>query len=284
MRCVPYAMPLRRERVVLPAFFAEPRRVANLPLSKLQHSPGVPSGRSPQFLRCRCFQMSFLRKLRIGTKLGIAAALGVLLVLFQAGNQIRVHWMTDKLDAEIKTADLVDRALLEAEVALRRVSIQFRSIKGVSSAAELEGLVKRIRELEGPSTSPLDVAIANTTDAKERENLAKTKELYKTYIAASLEMAEAHKVVLTDREQQSLAGRGWPAQLAEVSKLPAVASAPNRAELEKLFEKIDSEFKQGRLLSWVKIVRPEDQIVLKNSEVSFDTLKKLFDETRAAAA
>jgi len=228
--------------------------------------------------------MSFFRKLRIGTKLGIAAALGVLLVLIQAGNQIRNHWLSDKLDTEIKAADVVDRAVLEAEVALRRVSIQFRSIRGVSNPAELEGLVKRIRELEGPSTNPLDLAIANTTDAKERENLARTKELYKTYIAASLEMADAQKVVLSDREQQSLAGRGWPAQLAEVSKLPAVAGAPNRAELEKLFERIDSEFKQGRLLSWVKIVRPEDQIVLKNSEVSFDTLKKLFDETRAAAA
>ena len=64
-----------------------------------------------------------------------AAALGVLLVLIQAGNQIRNHWLSDKLDTEIKAADVVDRAVLEAEVALRRVSIQFRSIRGVSSIA-----------------------------------------------------------------------------------------------------------------------------------------------------
>src|SRR5262249_46983408 len=110
------------ECVVLAVFFVSARPVANLPLSKLQHSSGVPQGRSPRFPAAGA-QMSFLRKLRIGTKLGIAAALGVLLVVFQAGNQIRVHWISDRFDAEIKAADTVDRAMLEAEIALRRVSI-----------------------------------------------------------------------------------------------------------------------------------------------------------------
>jgi methyl-accepting chemotaxis protein len=228
-------------------------------------------------------QMNVLRKLRIGTKLGIAAALGVLLVLVQAGNQLRVYGLTQTLDADIRAADTVDRAVLEAEVALRRVSIQVRSIRGSSTAAEIDVIIKRINEIEAPAAATLDLALATTTSPDERANLAKSKELYKTYMAAGLEMAQAQKAVFADRDALSMAGRGWPAQLAEVVKLPALVNAPNHAELARILERIDSEFKQGRLLSWAKVVRPEDQVIIKNTPAAFETVNKLFDEGRAAA-
>src|SRR5262249_57422309 len=119
-----------------------------------------------------------------------------------------------------------------------------------------EALVKRIRELEGPATQNLDVALANTTDPKERENLGRTKELYKTYIAASLEMADAHKIVLADREGQGAAGRGWPAQLAEVTQLPAGSARPRPAALPTPISALSPEIKHSPLRSWVKISRP----------------------------
>jgi methyl-accepting chemotaxis protein len=263
-------------------FFASAAYVDNRTLSKL-----FDSFTSPEAARLDLpgqeLQMKVLGKLRIGTKLGIAAALGVLLVLIQAGNQLRVHWLTQKLEAEIKAADAVDRAVLEAEVALRRVSIQVRSIRGAATAPEVDVIIKRIKEIEGPAAATVDAALASSTSAEERANLGRTKDLYKAYTAAGLAMAEAQKAVIAEREEQSRAGLGWPGQLAEVTKSPAVANAPNHAELMRLFERIDSEFKQGRLLSWAKIVRPEDPTILRNSELVFVNVKKLFDEGRALA-
>src|SRR5262245_39308824 len=114
---------------------------------------------------------------RIGTKLGITAAIGFAIVVAMAANQLRSRWVSQQLDAEIKAADNVDRAVLEAEVSLRRVSIQFRSIRGSGTAAEVDGLVKRIKEIEAPANKVLDEAIANTSSPANRANLTKAKEL-----------------------------------------------------------------------------------------------------------
>jgi methyl-accepting chemotaxis protein len=226
---------------------------------------------------------AFLGNVRIGTKLGVAAAVGFVLVFMMAANEVRVHFLSQALNADMKAADRVNNAVMEAELGLRRIVIQNRTVRAATKTAEVETVRKRIKELEGETNKTLDAAIASAGAADIRDELKKVKALYASYAAVNLELAGVHNEVILLREEQSKAGRGWPADLKSVLESPALAAAANRADLVRLIERIDYEFKQARLLSWAKIVRPDDEIILKNIEVAFTTTLKLVGDGRGMA-
>ena len=56
--------------------------------------------------------MQYLKRLRIGMKLAISAAIGVLLVTGMIVNQLRVNALTSALDTQVKSSDTLLKNIL----------------------------------------------------------------------------------------------------------------------------------------------------------------------------
>jgi methyl-accepting chemotaxis protein len=226
--------------------------------------------------------LQVLRKLRIGTKLGITAALGVLLVLAMVGNQIRVRALTRQLADGVKAAETVERAVMQAENYLRGVNVENRALRAAATTAEIDALVQHIKELDGTANKALDTALANAAPGENRDNLAKARELYHGYTAINLELAAAQREVIGLREQQSQGGLDWAPRLAALLASPAVTAADNQAELVRTLEHADSVFKQARLVAWVRLLRV-DTALTGRMDAGFVEADKLLDRARAMA-
>jgi methyl-accepting chemotaxis protein len=197
-------------------------------------------------------------KFRIGAKLGLSSAVGVVLVMAMISNQLWVRSVTETLATEVKTSDMVAGAVADAEVDLRRIAIQNRSIPSTGEVAEVDVLVSRLRELDASVSRSLDQALANAVRRENRENLTKAKAFAKDYVQANLEYAEAQKNVIKLRIQQTHDGRDWPNALTKLLDSPALAAAAGHAEIIHALEQADSNFKQSRLVAWSRLVQKED--------------------------
>ncbi len=220
---------------------------------------------------------------RIGTKLAITASMGVALVIAMLGNQLRVNAITEKLAASEKQAQSVERLVIEAELELRRIVIQNRTLRLANTAAEVDGLLKRVNDLQGTAAQALDRATANAALPEDRANLAKAKALYTDYVAAVLDMARAQRELVELRLRQVQEGRDWPPLLDVVLKGPAMAAAPNRDDLIRMLEHADSAFKQARLVSWI-IVAQSDRELAPRLQVAFADAFALLKAARTNAA
>jgi methyl-accepting chemotaxis protein len=204
--------------------------------------------------------MHYLRNLRIGMKLAISAAVGVVLVTGMMINQARVAAITAKLDSEVKASDALLKGMLGAEVALRRVIIMQRDIRAAIGADTVDKALERVDAFARDGHQALDRALAAAQRTEDRDDLTQGRKLFDDYVGVIRETATMQKGALNLLAQQSQQGVVWQKKYAEFMKLPAFADEPKRAELIRTIEHADGAFKQARLIFWAYLqVRTPDQ-------------------------
>jgi len=189
-------------------------------------------------------------KLRIGAKLAISASIGVLLVVAMIVNQIRVNQVNKGNDARLTASQELQKSVMGADVALRRLIIMNRDSRTGAKAEEVDTAVQRMNAFAKEGQQALDAALTKADVPAIREDLTKAKGQFDRYVASLLEVAAEQKVFIVDMQLQSTQGREWGDKLIAFMALPDLAKEPKRDELVRVMDKAESSFKQARLLFW----------------------------------
>ena len=230
--------------------------------------------------------MSFLSgmKFRIGTKLAITAGFGVVMVTAMVANQIRVNASSATLSAQASSGEAMLRAIITAEVALRRTIIMNRDIRMAVAAPAINQSEDRLRQFVKDGQQALDRAIPRAVMPETREQLVKSKQLFDSYAAMMHETAAVQREAVDLLLQQSAQGLEWGKKFAEFMALQGFSGEPKRAELVRALEHSDSAFKQARLAYWAYLaVRKDDQpprieASLKQAETLYKTAQSLMSD------
>ncbi|MDB5601290.1 MAG: putative methyl-accepting chemotaxis receptor/sensory transducer [Xanthobacteraceae bacterium] len=214
-------------------------------------------------------------KLRIGAKLAISASVGVLLVAAMIANQIRVNQVNKGNDARITASQELQKSIMSADVAARRIVIMNRDSRAASKADEVDSAVQRMNAFAKEGQQALDAALAKADVPAIRDMLTKTKGLFDQYVASLLEVAAEQKIFITDMQGQSAQGREWSDKLAEFMALPALAKEAKNDDIVRTIDKAESSFRQARLLFWsflsvrdpAQVTRIEPQLVATTNSI-----------------
>ena len=160
--------------------------------------------------------MSFLSgmKFRIGTKLAITAGFGVVMVTAMVANQIRVNASSATLSAQASSGEAMLRAIITAEVALRRTIIMNRDIRMAVAAPAINQSEDRLRQFVKDGQQALDRAIPRAVMPETREQLVKSKQLFDSYAAMMHETAAVQREAVDLLLQQSAQGLEWGKKLS----------------------------------------------------------------------
>ena len=128
---------------------------------------------------------------RIGNKLGLAGAVGILLAIGMAANQmIAESSITGSTDRATRSQRVADAALT-AHLDLRKMQLVARDIRLVRTAAEVEKSTADLQRLKVAGVKALDDALAAAERPEVRERLQNTRSLLDRYTAGVEELAKA---------------------------------------------------------------------------------------------
>src|SRR5262249_15203379 len=130
----------------------------------------------------------FNLNLRIGTKLAISAAFSVLLLLAAVYNQGRINSITDALDRQARAYDAVQKAILEAGIANRRILMFGREIRLSSTLKELEYPIERLNTYTKQGNEFLERASSLSTEASDKQKIAGALEAFNAQSKIMLEL------------------------------------------------------------------------------------------------
>ncbi|HEY0909533.1 MAG TPA: methyl-accepting chemotaxis protein, partial [Bradyrhizobium sp.] len=133
---------------------------------------------------------------RIGNKLGLAGAVGILLSIGMLANQIYTEATTSEVSYRAEHAQMVAEHVLKAQTQLRQVQLNARDIRFARNPADLDKSLAEMRKAVAAEANESDAAYASATKLDTRERLQKLKELTGRYVGGIEELAKAQQALL----------------------------------------------------------------------------------------
>jgi methyl-accepting chemotaxis protein len=203
---------------------------------------------------------------RIGTKLAISAGLGVLLVAGMVGNEMRVYRLINNTAVEVAADETVQKALLDAEMQLRRTTLQQREIRLARSAAEIESNVKRLGDYVAAGNAAYERASEAELDATNDAVIVEAKGYFKGYVDSSKDLAAVSSEILALRTEFAERGVDWGKKIDAVLAAPAFAHG-EQDSLLLVLRRADSEFKQAQILFDAYVLRNGGVVSARNIDL-----------------
>jgi methyl-accepting chemotaxis protein len=180
---------------------------------------------------------------RIGNKLGLAGALGVLLAVGMVANQ----WLTESAVTEAnkrgdKQQRVADNALA-ANVGLRQMQVAGRTLRLAKTTAEIDANTAEMRRAAANEARQIDAAIGDTVFPENLERLKKIKSVTASYEAGIEELAKTQTAVLAAADKRSKISAEWSKLFGSAM---ALATPAIRHEAEVLLYQADSTFNEIR--------------------------------------
>ena len=219
-------------------------------------------------------------KLRIGTKLGLVGAVGLVMVGAIALSETWDRRIRADLAVESNDAATVRATTLAASVAIRRIVIMGRDIRLAGNQAGVDTAFKQASTFAADGMKALDTALAAEPEGETRQALVRAKDLLKQFFAAVQEVAAARKEILDVQTHLGDQGLGWSKDMGELLKLPALAALPNASEVTHALERADFFSTSARLSLWAYLVRGTKDS-LPRIRAGLENTNKLLKEARA---
>ncbi len=187
---------------------------------------------------------------RIGNKLGITGALGVLLSIGLIGNQITTEITVGEANALAERQQELATNARVAEVSLRQMQLAGRNIRLQKTPAEVEKNAAEMRHFKGIEESQIDASLGISKDPVDVERLQKIRVTVANFASGVEELAKTQSEIflVTDKRQEVSAE--WRKAFAAQMASPELAALSNRQEVELLLSKADSEMNGLRAAAW----------------------------------
>ena len=204
-----------------------------------------------------------LGKLRIGTKLGLSAGVGVVLVVgMVASGQIQ-NVGRDQASAEIKSSYELRGAIAAFELTTRRLLIANRDMRLAIDGKQVEAAVGRVNTLTAEGQKQF-TRLAELGTPETREQFDRVREFYGRYTASLAEIGTSQAQVMQLREEQDKLLAEWTKASDAAVKLAAKTPV-----VEKALIQADAAFKDARSAMWAYFVRGGEER-LQRSRKSID--------------
>jgi methyl-accepting chemotaxis protein len=221
--------------------------------------------------------------IRIGTKLGLTAGIGVVLVGGMLASQLRGNQSIAEYSRLVisnysnkSNAQTTDSGVMHAQLAIR-------DIDAAHSAGEVNEGLRSFRASVTDASAQIEAAAKRATRPHVIELYQGIKILLDGYLALGSELAAAQKEVI----DAALAGRqandAWNKALAPLLGSSAVADSPGHPGIEAILREASSAFNGARAAAWRFVVTSEPQqrvLAAQETALAIDALKR----ARALAA
>ena len=210
-------------------------------------------------------------RLRIGTKLGISAGLGIVLVAGMIVNDQLSTFAQSAADKEVATVKSVMLDALGARSAVQGSQLAMNQARYGRTTREIDRAVSALDSHGKAGNGYLDAAITKVTETEARERLAKIKARFADSLKAAAEIAGKQKQIVTLETQRAEATDKWTRSVE--SLLGQTAADSESAKLDAILRNADSLFKDARLAAL--------QFQLTGDEVLMAQIMRAGDEATA---
>ena len=156
---------------------------------------------------------------RIGNKLGLAGAVGVLLAIGMVANQMVTEARIEQGSERAARSQQVADNSLSAHINLRKIQLAASAVRLARAPAEVEKTIADLQRYKASEAKELDAALATAQRPDARERLQKIKALMDGFTAAVEDLAKAQTTLLAQIEKRSVVSEEWTkavdAQLGE---------------------------------------------------------------------
>ena len=187
---------------------------------------------------------------RIGYKLGLAGAVGVLLAIGMVANQLATESTVAVANDQTDRLQLVAESTLAAHLNMRQVQLAARGIRLARSPSDIDKAVAEMREASAVEAREIDVALTTARRAETKDRLQKIKSLMASYSAGIEELAKAQRDLLAQIDKRSEISVEWAKAIAAQLASPALAKLDNRTEIEKLLLQADIKVNALQTMVW----------------------------------
>jgi methyl-accepting chemotaxis protein len=219
---------------------------------------------------------------RIGYKLGLAGAVGVLLAMGMAANQMMTDASVSAVNDGAARSQRVSDAALAANLAMRQMELAGDNIRLSRAPAEVEKNVALLQRLKATETSQLEAALASALKPETKERLQKIKSLMDRFSAGVEEIAKAQAALLAQTDKRSAISGEWTKALDAELASPVMAKLDNRAEVEKLLHQADAKVNALRAMVW-RLGATGDASLIDQIAKTQTALKTIFNLLRGEA-
>ena len=219
---------------------------------------------------------------RIGYKLGLAGAIGVLLAVGMAANQIMTEATVAGTNQRAARSQKVADVSLASHLELRKIQLTARDVRLARTPADVEKTVAELQRYKAAIAKELDVALATAMKPETRERLQNIKSSMESFTAAVEDLAKAQTTLLAQIDKRQVISAEWTKALDTELASPALAKLDNRGEIERLLFQADAKVNSLRAMVW-RLGATGDASMIPAMAKAEASLKEVFNKLRGEA-
>jgi methyl-accepting chemotaxis protein len=186
-------------------------------------------------------------KLRIGGKLAISSAFGIVVLGLMVAYDQWDGVVRDRLSEQVKSAEAVHKAVLNASIEVRRFAIMVRDIRLAQRGAQVDETSKKQDMYSAAGVKALDVAIKASPDSELRNSLTKAKDVLIAYTRHIHEFAALQNELIKLRATLTEHSQSWAKAMNGALAAPELAALTNASEVARTLERADLFFASARV-------------------------------------
>jgi methyl-accepting chemotaxis protein len=187
--------------------------------------------------------MALRLRLRIGTKLMISAAIGVVLMAGSVINEKVVNGIVADLNAAASNQWHIQKEVISGLFQVRSTQYFATSMKDTRTVEEVDDTLRNLKARATEAQGFFDAAAQREKSAENRERLQKAKTLIGQYAEGMVLYAATQKDIIVGRAQRELRTAEWSKQLDLLLAAPVLAGLPNSRDIQLGLREADSLFK-----------------------------------------
>jgi hypothetical protein len=185
---------------------------------------------------------------RIGNKLGLAGAIGILLAAGMVANQMMSEAQVDAANGRVARSQKVIDSALGGQIDLRQMQVAAGDIRLARTVADVDRKLAEFHQLKTSQARQIDGALAVAQMGETKERLQKVKSLMDGFSAGIEDLAKAQKNSLGEIEKRDTISGEWYRAFQTALNSSVFARIDNRDEIEGFFYQADSKVNALRAL------------------------------------
>jgi methyl-accepting chemotaxis protein len=187
---------------------------------------------------------------RIGNKLGLAGAVGVLLSIGMVTNQMVTESSVDAANQLAGRQQGVADHTLAVEVGLRKMQIGLRDVRLARAPAEVDKGAAVFRKAMTEQQKEIEGALTLVMKPESRERLQKIRSLMDDYFANGEDLVKTQSNLLGLIDKRTAISGEWNKAFEATLATPSLAELPNHQDVEKLLYQSDTKISGLRAAIW----------------------------------
>jgi len=219
--------------------------------------------------------LSVLSQMRIGTKLGISAGLGVVLVVGMVVNEQTGTSAVERQNAVAQRQQTIVVEVGNAERLLRRAQLAGRDLRAARRPDEIDDVRTELLQVGTAAEERLTALENASMRAENRERFGKIRKLFKDYVASLIELGNQQNEILNLFAERDKVASKWSRGVNIVVNSPELAFAANGKDVEFDIYEAASAFKEARIAAWRYVALSETGQIETITRSAEQTLKQL---------